>query len=109
VDEAKDIQYASLWITACILIHTFAMDHEGTTDNTANSIGTVGVDNMADDAAQVMQEAAGDILLAAEREWLQNEANIRENEREAQAESGLVAGKERREQLKIALLQKIRN
>lgn len=28
MDDEKGVQYASLWITSCIALHAFAMDHE---------------------------------------------------------------------------------
>lgn len=28
MDDEKGVQFASLWITSCIVLHAFAMDHE---------------------------------------------------------------------------------
>lgn len=32
MDKPTHLQYATLWITTCILLHAFAMEHEGDVD-----------------------------------------------------------------------------
>ena len=34
MDKPTHVQYATLWITTCILLHAFAMEHEGDIDMT---------------------------------------------------------------------------
>lgn len=109
IDKADDIRYASLWVTACIAAHQFAMEHEPSTQRTIRNMGTTGVDVVADDGSNIMRNEANDGVLAAERELQRREAERAEAEREAQQEDGLTRAKTKREELKAALLRKIQH
>ena len=109
IDKADDIRYASLWVTACIAAHQFAMEHEPSTQHTIRNMGTTGVDVVADDGSNIMRNEANDGVLAAERELQRREAERAEAEREAQQEDGLTRAKTKREELKAALLRKIQH
>jgi hypothetical protein len=83
------------------------MDHEPLTRRTVRRSATIGADPLAEDGSRIMRDEADDEILAAERELRRHEVEQIEAEREAQQETGLVRGKEKREQLKLALLRHI--
>lgn len=93
INNERSLQFASLWITACIHLHTFAIDHE--------------------DAQFIMRDRfykAGQKIMKKEkwelREWnatREEEVMQSEREREEQEEIKLLQGKLKREQLKQAL------
>ena len=43
INNENDIQYATLWVTACINLHAFAMDHEDNIYSTRDSFYNKGL------------------------------------------------------------------
>jgi hypothetical protein len=93
INQPTHLQYATLWITTCVLLHAFAMEHEG------------GIDLSADQFYQKGRE-----LMQCERAERENRLVERERHATASQEEWEVArdielleGKLKREELKKAL------
>ena len=90
MDNEKGVQYASLWITSCIVLHAFAMDHE------AN--GMVSKDAFFREGCNIMENERRehDAWLTEREEQAAREDKDREEGREIE----LLEGKLKREELK---------
>ena len=90
INNENDIQFAALWITACINLHAFAMDHEDNTYMTRDVFYKKGLK-----IARKEHRAKA----ARERRQLQ-EGNEADNKGHDDDDVGLLEGKLKREQLK---------
>jgi len=95
----KERQFASLWITACIHLHAFAMDHEDAWFVTKDKFYKVGRKIMRKEKRELREWNA-----AREEEALQSE-----QEREEGADIELLEGKLKCELLKKALFMYLDN
>lgn len=95
IDKPNDLQYATLWITSCILLHSFAMEHEGGIDLSKDRFYLKGLRIMRKEARR--REAEG---IEEDRD---------EGGNEADDEVELLEGKIRRENLKKDLLAWLNN
>lgn len=99
INNEKSIQYATLWITACIHLHMFAMDHEDGTFISRDRFFRQGLNIMRQERA--MRE-----------EWEAEQgahAEILEIEREVSQDISLLEGKLKREELKEELFTYLGN
>ena len=93
INNEKSIQYATLWITTCIHLHMFAMDHEDGT--------FISRDRFLKQGLKIMRQEK-----AMREEWETEQAanaDILEIEREVSQDIGLLEGKLKREELKEEL------
>lgn len=93
INNEKSIQYATLWITTCIHLHMFAMDHEDGT--------FVSRDRFLKQGLKIIRQEK-----AMQEEWEAEQAahgEILEIEREVSQDIGLLEGKLKREELKEEL------
>jgi hypothetical protein len=93
INNEPSLQFASLWITACIHLHAFAMDHEDARFITKNRFYRLG--------QKIIRKERREL-----REW--NEARERdamqiEEDMEERGEIELLEGKLKREKLKKEL------
>lgn len=93
INNERGLQFASLWITACIHLHAFAMDHEDAHFITKDKFFKLG--------QRIMRQERREL-----REW--NEAREREaaqleEDMDEQGEIELLEGRLKRERLKEAL------
>jgi hypothetical protein len=93
INNESSLQFASLWITACIHLHAFAMDHEDAQFITRDQFYKLGQKIMKRERRELREWNE-----AREEEVLQSE-----REREEQGEIELLEGKLKREKLKKAL------
>lgn len=95
MDDERGVQYASLWITGCIVLHAFAMDHEKDTPLSNNDFYKAGRKLMRDERR--------------ERESWQIEREEQLARAEADGEDGhdieLLEGRVKRENLKRELFK----
>lgn len=90
IDNEKNLQYATLWITTCIHLHMFAMDHE-------NDVFVSG-DAFLRQGLRIMREEA-----EMQQEWEEQRAEhaaAMEVEQEQSHDISLLEGKLKREELK---------
>ena len=93
INGEKDIQYAALWITACIHLHAFAIKHEDGQVEGKDSFLKSGITYMKNQKRK-------------EREWRKERlrhGNMVEEERDQNNDIGLLEGKIKREELKDKL------
>ena len=90
INNERDIQFAALWITACINLHAFAMDHEDDIYTTRDIFYKKGLK-----IARKERRAKA----ARERRRLEEDYEA-DNEGEEDDEVELLEGKLKREQLK---------
>lgn len=99
MDDEKGVQYASLWITSCIALHAFAMDHEKETPLSTNNFYKQGRKLMRDERR--------------ERESWQMEREEQLAREEADGDDGhdieLLEGRLKREELKKELFMYMEN
>ena len=95
INNEQSLQFASLWITACIHLHTFATDHEGAQFVTKDKFYKLGRKIMRRERRE--QREWNEVR---EREAAEIEANMEER-----GEIELLEGKFKREQLKKALFE----
>jgi|SRR5882757_4491804 len=93
INESAHIHYASLWITSCIILHTFAIRQEAGLDMSTNEFYLEGL-RIADEER---------VSNAAQRAAAEDRAVGNESEREALREVELLEGKLKRETLKKEL------
>lgn len=93
INERAHLKFATLWITACICVHNFAIEHEAGVDVTSDEFFIEGIRIMEMERAKRM-----------EREQEREDVSIGEERRRARAhDEGLRRGKEKREELKRQL------
>jgi hypothetical protein len=95
IDKPRDIQFAALWITTCIVLHTFAMDHEAGLAHEHDEFYLDGLRIMEGERAARIQrrrEAEGDLS---------------NRERERRREGELEVARARREELKRSLFNEL--
>jgi len=93
INNEADIQYATIWVTACIHLHAFAIDHEDGRYITK--------DKFYRDGRKLLRKER-----RAQREWAEErerEAVRIEEDAEQQGEIELLEGKLKRENLKKEL------
>lgn len=90
INEPLHIQFASLWITSCIVLHTFAMRYESGLELSTDEFYLEGVRIMA----------AEKILIAAQTTEAEAGAAVDEAQREAVRDIELLEGRLKRENLK---------
>jgi hypothetical protein len=93
INETAHIHYASLWITSCIVLHTFAVRHEAGLDVSTNEFYLEGL--------QIAEEER--VSGAAQRAAAEDRAVGNESERETLREVELLEGKLKQENLKKEL------
>ena len=93
INESAHIHFASLWITSCIILHTFAMCCEAGLEMSTDKFYLEGV--------QIMEEER--ILVAAQKAAAETRAATDEVEQEAARDIDLLEGKLVRECLKKEL------
>ena len=93
VDTSKGLQFALLWVTTCIHLHAFAMDHENGVHISKDKFFRTGVKLMRKErrAQQAWQAERQDVATVVEREEDENN------------DVGLLEGKVKREELKQKL------
>jgi hypothetical protein len=105
INTEKNMKFAALWVTACIAVHSFAMDHEDGSK--------VANDNFFIQGLGIMQaeRAAREAELLAEEEARAAGQNVDVEMVEDQEDRdlNLLEGRLRREELKKALLQHVVN
>ena len=95
IDGAKGLQYASLWIVACINLHAFAMKHEN-----GNFISA---DQFLKDGRVYRKRMSGlEKTWREERQRLADETEVLRNQDD---EIGLLEGKLKREELREELFK----
>ena len=90
INQSNHLQYASLWITTCVLLHAFAMEHEG------------GIDFSTDQFYRKGQELMRRERVERERGVMEQDVYSAE-EGEAAHDIELIEGRLKREELKKAL------
>ena len=95
INESAHIHFASLWITSCIVLHTFAMRHEAGLELSSDEFYLEGV--------RIMEEER--ILGVAQKAAAETRATVNEEQREANREIDLLEGKLMRENLKKELFE----
>jgi hypothetical protein len=90
INNEKSLQYATLWITTCIHLHMFAMDHE-------NGVFISG-DTFLRQGLKIMREER-----EMRKEWEAEHAAEMEEEPEESHDISLLEGKVKREELKEKL------
>jgi RecJ-like exonuclease len=98
INGEKGLQYASLWIVACINLHAFAMKHEDGNFISADTFITDG---------RSYRKRLGRI----EREWRKRQEEVAEEleaRRNHEDEIGLLEGKLKREKLREELFSYLR-
>jgi hypothetical protein len=97
MDNEKGVQYASLWITSCIILHAFAMDHEAD--------GRVPRDGFFREGCKIMESERRehDVRPAEMEEQMAREAEDGEEGREIE----LLEGRLKREELKKELFAEL--
>ena len=93
INNEDSLQFASLWITACIHLHAFAMDHEDSQFVTRDRFYKTGLRLMKKEKRELRERNA-----AREEEALRSE-----REREERADVELLEGRLKREVLKKAI------
>jgi hypothetical protein len=93
INETAHIHYASLWITSCIILYTFAVRHEAGLDVSTNEFYLEGL--------QIAEEER--VSGAAQRAAAEDRAVGNESEWETLKEVELLEGKLKRETLKKEL------
>jgi hypothetical protein len=96
INNEKSLQYAALWITTCIHLHMFAMDHE-------NGVFVSG-DTFLRQGSKIMREER-----VARREWKVECAAEMKGECEKSHNVSLLKGKVKREELKEELFIYLNN
>jgi len=93
INESAHIHFASLWITSCVVLHTFAMRHEAGLDMSSDEFYLEGI--------RIMEEER--VLGAAQMAAAEERAATDEEQREASRDVDLLEGKLMREHLKKEL------
>ena len=87
IDQPEHIQFACIWIISCIVLHSFAIEHEQGREVEVDDFFQDGIAILEQDRRANMEDS--------------DEAHIRtEREREAAHDVELLRGRLRREQLK---------
>lgn len=95
IDNEKSLQFAVLWVTTCIHLHAFAIQHEGGKFESS--------DKFYQDGIKIMRKER-----RAYQEWLeerQRHADEVEEQQLVEHELGLLEGRLKREELKEDLLR----
>src|ERR1700723_3473221 len=95
INESAHIHFASLWITSCIVLHTFAMRHEAGLELSSDEFYLEGV--------RIMEEER--ILGVAQKATAEKRQTVNGEQREANREIDLLEGKLMRENLKKELFE----
>ena len=93
INESAHIHYVSLWITSCIILHTFAIQQEARLDTSTNEFYLEGL--------RIVEEER--VSIAAQRPAAEDRAVANENERDGFREVELLEGKLKQEVLKKEL------
>jgi hypothetical protein len=93
INESAHIHFVSLWITSCIILHTFAMRHEGGLELSSDEFYLEGL--------RIMEEER--LSGAAQKVAAEERAAADEQQREATRDIELLEGKLMRENLKKEL------
>lgn len=100
------MQFAALWVIACIAVHSFAMDHEDGSKVANDDFYIQGLDIMqaekAAKEAELLAEAAQDAARVAGQD-----VDVEMAEDQEDRDLNLLEGRLRWEELKKALLQHI--
>jgi hypothetical protein len=101
------MQFAALWVTACIAVHSFAMDHEDGSKVTNDDfyiqgLGIMQAEKAAKEAELLAEEQARDAARAAGQY-----VDVEMVEDQGDRDLNLLEGRLKREELKKALLQYI--
>lgn len=97
INQPSHIHVASLWITTCIILHSFAMDHEAGMD--------VASDEFFHEGLRIMEEEKRN-----EAEWRQereNEQTRQEAMRDSNRDVELIRARLKREELKVTLFEEL--
>ena len=101
------MKFAALWVTACIAVHSFAMDHEDGSKVANDDFYIQGLEIMrVEKAAKEAELLAEEEALNAARAAGQN-VDVEMVEDQEDRDLNLLEGRLRREELKKALLQHI--
>ena len=93
INQPTHLQYTTLWIKTCVLLHAFAMEHEGGIDLSADQFYQKGWELMQRERAERENR-----LVERERDAIANQ-----EEQEVARDIELLEGKLKREELKKAL------
>jgi len=101
------MKFAALWVTACIAVHSFAMDHEdgskvANDDFYIQGLGIMQAEKAAKEAELLAEEEARDVARAAGQN-----VDVEMVEDQEDRDLNLLEGRLRCEELKKALLQHI--
>jgi len=106
INTEKNRKFAALWVTACIAVHSFAMDHEDSSKVANDNFYIQGLGIMqAEKAAKaelLAEEEARDAARAAGQD-----VDVETVEDQEDRDLNLLEDRLRREELKKALLQHI--
>jgi hypothetical protein len=110
IKSAQDLKFANLWIHACIVIHSFCMEHETVSEN--QDFLDLGLDvERVSQSAQVAEDEANDNdegeAQEEEEEPQEEEPGEEEEEEEETRNAGLCRAKIFREMVKGQLLYHI--
>lgn len=102
IDHIRGLHMAIFWVTACIVLHGFAMKHEASPDMTA--------DDFFQDGLQILEEEHSE---HARRDWTgdahMNEGVGEQHSIQANHDIQLLEGRLKREELKKALFRYLDN
>ena len=102
IDSARGLQFATLWIIACVHLHGFAMEHKDGIDMSQDVFFKKGLKIMENKAKEhQVRESGGD----EEEEYESGEVSQKRGEVDEEIE--LLYGRIKREELKVELKQRI--